>query len=562
MLIVSNALTIGAMLVFRQSLRALEIPIQNGSAIDFGTVGMFTALAVCFTLLAGLTGFFKRYWIIGTSRRVEADLRSDLFRHLQRLPRTYYDRARTGDLMSRATSDIEAARMALGPAIMYLTDAVMKIGFAVPALLWLNAGLTLWSVPALAGIGVGLLFIAPRLHKASRVAQDQLAAVSARAQESFAGVRVIKSFATEDREDAVMQRLSADYLAANVRLARMRGMMIAWISLFGGIAVILGLYHGARDVIDGRFDIAGLLTFQSLLMALIWPMMAFGWTLSMVQRGAAGLDRIAMVLSETPEPASDSRKSAGVIRGDLQVRGLSFAYNGQPVLESVDFELAAGKTLGIVGPTGSGKSTLVSLLPRLYSPPRGSILLDGTDVCDMQLSDLRGAFAVVPQEAFLFSATLRDNVRFARPDADERVVQDAAEASRLAVDLHQIPGGLDAVVGERGVTLSGGQRQRTALARALAADAPILILDDALSAVDAETEAAILENLERERKARSLLIVAHRVSAVRDADLILYLKDGRVHESGTHDELVAAGGEYADLARRQELEAQIEGMEP
>ncbi len=561
MLVVSNALTIGAMLVFRQSLRALEIPIQNETAIDFGAVGVFTALAISFTLLAGLTGFFKRYWIIGTSRHVEADLRSDLFRHLQRLPKTYYDRSRTGDLMSRATSDIEAARMALGPAIMYLTDAVLKIGFAIPALLWLNASLTFWSVPALAGIGVGLLFIAPRLHHAARAAQDQLAAVSARAQESFAGVRVVKSFATEDREDAVMQRLSADYLAANVRLARMRGLMIGWISLFGGIAVILGLYHGALDVIDGRFDISGLLTFQSLLMALIWPMMAFGWTLSLVQRGAAGLDRLAVVFSESPEASADG-KPARVTKGDLQVRGLNFAYNGQPVLESVSFDLAAGKTLGIVGPTGSGKSTLISLLPRLYDPPRGSILLDGIDVCDMQLSDLRAAFAVVPQEAFLFSTTLRDNVRFARPGADESVVLAASEASRLAADLDQIPGGLDAVVGERGVTLSGGQRQRAALARALAADAPILILDDALSAVDAETEAAILENLERERAARSLLIVAHRVSAVRDADLILYLKDGRVHESGTHDELVASCGEYAELARRQELEAQIEGMDP
>ncbi|MHC4848211.1 MAG: ABC transporter ATP-binding protein [Planctomycetota bacterium] len=558
-LIVANAAMIAVPALFKRAMLAIEAPLEEGRTVDYDAVVRWSLLALALAAVSAAANFSKRFLIIGSSRRVEADLRRDLFRHIERLPLSYFDATRTGDLLSRATADIEAVRMAIGPSIMYLIDSILKSVGVVVVMWMISPELTLWGLAPLVGIAIGLFFFAPRIHKASRAVQDGIASISARAQESFAGGRVVKTFATEDFERSELDGLGRDYLAANVRLARVRGLTTAWTAFMGATAVAIMLFVGGAMIIDGRFTVSELLQFHAYQAMLIWPMIAFGWVLALLQRGRAGLERIQEVFALAPE--SDQGSATGDWSGELSVRQLGFAYNGQPVLADISFELPAGSTLGIVGPTGSGKSTLISLLARLYDPPRGTVFLDGRDIHDIALKDLRGAIALVPQEAFLFSASIRENVLFGRPGAPDTELLQAIEDARLADDLAQFPAGIETIVGERGVTLSGGQKQRTTLARAIATDAPILVLDDALSAVDSETETAILDSLRRVRRDRTAIIVAHRVSALRDADHILVLRDGRVIEEGSHEELLDLDGEYARLARAQALEEEIEAMD-
>ncbi|MDH3591792.1 MAG: ABC transporter ATP-binding protein/permease [Planctomycetota bacterium] len=558
-LVLGNLCQLVAPLFMRDAMRAIEIPYGAGEPVLYGAVASSASIALVITLAAGVLFFFKRYLIVGVSRRVEADLRRDLFRHIQRLPMRFFHRTRTGDLMSRATSDLDSARMAIGPAIMYLVDSLLRFTGALIIMLSVDAEITLYALMPLLGIGAGLFFFAPRIQRAARAVQDQLAAISARSQESFAGGRVVKTFATEDRERAELDALGRDYLEANVNLSRIRGLTTSWVVGMGAMAMVLILWVGGQRVLAGEFDIASLLLFNSYQVMLIWPMMAFGWVLAMVQRGAAGVDRIAEVLD--CEIESEGAVDAS-LEGAIEFKKLDFSYDeGRPVLRDVSVAVPAGTTLGIVGPTGSGKSTFASLLPRLYDPPRGTVFLDRIDVLDLPLAALRRAVAVVPQEAFLFSATIGENVAFGRPDIDPAELDAAVHDAHLVHDVDALPDGLDTRVGERGVTLSGGQKQRAALARAIAANARVLVLDDALSAVDTQTEATILENLRRVRRGRTVVLIAHRVSALREADRILYVKNGAIVESGTHEELLARDGEYARLARTQALEAEIEAMQ-
>jgi ATP-binding cassette subfamily B protein len=559
-LVASDVCLVSTPVLLKLGVRSIEEPLQTDGTVDVARVASFAAAAFGLALLGGLASFCKRFLLIGTSRRVETDLRRDLFRHIQRLRMSFFGAMRTGDLMSRATADVEAARMAIGPAAMYLVDSVLTLCLTLAVMLGHSVTLTLYALVPLVGIGGSLFLFAPRIHRASRTVQDQLAAISARAQESFAGGRIVKTFAIEDRERATMEALSDRYLHANLRLARIRGLTFAWISLMGAVGLAVILFVGGRMAIEGRFDISGLLLFSTLQLMLVWPMMSFGWILSLVQRGAAGLDRIAEVLRRRPE--ADATGPVRCLAGGIELRGLSFAYDGRPVLRDLSLRIPQGSSLGIVGPTGSGKSTLVSLLPRLYDPPAGSLWIDGLEIHDIPLAQLRGAIAFVPQEAFLFSRSILANVAFARPDAAVPDLETAVRDAHLHRDVAEFPEGLETVVGERGITLSGGQKQRAALARALVADAQILVLDDALSAVDTETETVILRNLRRLRAGRTVIVVAHRVSAVQDADQIIYLRDGGILEQGTHRQLMEADGAYARLARAQALEAEIEAMEP
>ncbi len=560
-LVVAAAAILAGPLALKQGMSAIEHPLRDGRSVDSGEVAFWALVAIGIAVVSAVSTFGKRYWLVGASRRVEAAMRRELFRHIEKLPLSYLDATRTGDLMSRATADIDAVRMAIGPSIMYLADSILRSVGALAVLLFINWELTVWALSPLIGIAVGLIYFAPRIHVASRAVQEKLAAISARTQESFAGARVVKTFATEEFEANEIDRLGREYLAASVRLARVRGLTTAWTAGMGATAMAVILFVGGRQVIRGEFDISGLIFFQGYQMMLIWPMIAFGWVLALIQRGAAGLDRVTEVLSLDPE--QDNGTPGPAARGNVSVRNLHFAYDDDAVvLDGISFEVGAGQTLGIIGPTGCGKSTLVSLLARLYEPPRGSVFIDGRDVHDIPLRDLRATVAFVPQEAFLFSASIRENVVFGRADAPEAEITRAIADARLAGDLDRLPKGIETVVGERGVTLSGGQKQRATLARALATDAPVLVLDDSLSAVDSETEAAILENLRRVREGRTALIIAHRISALRDADNIIYLRDGGILEQGTHTELLRLDGEYARLARAQALEEEIEAMEP
>jgi len=553
------ACTVSVPLLLRYGVQAIEQPARAGERIETADVLFWAGLALLVAVLGGGLSFVKRHQLMGASRRVETDLRRDLFHHMQRLPMGFFDSVRTGDLMSRATADVEAVRMAVGPAAMYLTDAVLTFLGVLAVMLATNAPLTVWTLGPLAGIAAGLVYFAPRIHRASRQVQDRLAAITARSQESFSGARVVRTFATEDFEQEEVEELGQRYLEAHVGLARIRGLTIGWTSLMGAAGLVVIVLVGGRQAMRGDFDVAGLLMFNLLQVRLIWPMMSFGWVLSLWQRGAAGLDRLHEVFDVEEEAVGEAAGDA--IVGSIAVDRLTFAYDGgEPVLRDVSVRIGAGETLGVVGPTGSGKSTLVALLARLYDPPRGTVRVDGRELLDLPLSELREAISFVPQEPFLFSATIGENVAHGRPEASPEEIEAAVEAARLAPDLEQLPRGLDTVLGERGVTLSGGQKQRTALARALVSRAPVLVLDDALSAVDSGTETAILSNLRDARAGRTAIVVAHRVSAVRDADRILCLRDGRVVEQGTHDELVRRGGEYAAMARAQALEAEIEGM--
>jgi ATP-binding cassette subfamily B protein len=556
--------------------------------------------------------FLMRRVIIGVSRDIEYDLRNDFFARLQLYPLSYFQSRRTGDLMSRATNDLNAVRMTVGPAIMYSANTAILFVVAIALMLSIDWRLTLVALIPLPFVSIAVRYFGSAIHRRFERIQAQLSDLSAVAQEALAGVRVVRAYRQEGAELARFDRANREYLERNRRLIRLQGMFYPSMSFFLGLGALLVLWLGSREVIRGRITLGEFVAFNAYLAMLSWPMIAFGWVTNMVQRGLASWQRMLEVLEHEPEiaePPADRLVTLPAVRGSVEFRHLSFAYGDRLVLDDVSVRIEPGQTVALVGPTGSGKSTLISLLPRLFDPPPGTVFVDGVDVRDLSLAQLRAAVGFVPQEPFLFSDSIGENIVFGTglkagayggpegppyeaganrgpegpageaganhapggsadeaganhgpegPPGDARPrVAWAAGIARLDKDVAGFSKGYETMVGERGITMSGGQKQRTALARALAIDPRILVLDDALSAVDTYTEEEILSRLRGVMRERTSILVSHRISTVRDADLILVLVDGRIAERGTHDALVGRDGFYAELYRKQLLEEEL-----
>jgi ATP-binding cassette subfamily B multidrug efflux pump len=509
---------------------------------------------------AGVLQFLSRFVVNSVSRYAEYDVRSDLFNHFQRLDLAFFQNAKLGDLVARATNDLSAVRMMLGPGITNLTNAVVAVVATVVAMLVIDPRLTLYSMLVMPLITV--LFIGMRrgIERRFRSVQDQFGEVSALAQEDFSGIRVVKAYVQEEQELAAFNKTNQKYADVSVAFARLDALL--WPSMYGisGFAVAVLLWVGGRDVIQGTLQLGQLVQFNAYLVALSWPMIALGWTFNLFQQGSASMTRVREVMETKPAMADSPATRVGFMPtvGAVEFRHVSLAYGDREMLHDVSFAIPPGGILAIVGPTGAGKSSIVNLIPRVVDATSGQVLVDGVDVREIPLDALRHAIGYVPQETFLFSMSLRDNIGFGVQQLSDDELAHALDIAQLAGDVAGFPQGADTILGERGVTLSGGQKQRAGIARAIARNPLILILDDAFSSVDTNTEAEILTRLRQVMRGRTSIVIAHRISTVKDADEILVLDRGRIIEHGTHASLLALGGLYADIYRRQLLSDELD----
>jgi ATP-binding cassette, subfamily B, multidrug efflux pump len=563
-LLLTAALSVAGPWVLRHAVDDLTLAVTREK------LSFYAGLVVLLAAVEGVFRYHMRMVLIGVSREIEYELRNDLFRHLARLSAAYYQRSRIGDLMSRATNDMAAVRMVLGPGIMYTANTVATFAGAVGLMLVISPRLTVLALVPLVLVSFLVRRYGRQLHDRFEEVQAQLSSINALVQENLAGARVVRAYGQEQHERDRFEAASGEYVARNRRVIQLTAILYPGIQLLMGLGVVTVLWLGGAMVVHGSITLGEFVAFGAYLAMLHWPMIALGWVVNLFERGEASMGRITHLLDAVPEIRDEDVQAPAAVRGEVEFRGLTFAYDGRTVLHDIDLRVPAGSTVAIVGPTGSGKSTLVSLLPRLYEAPPGTVFVDGRDVRRLPLHVLRGSIGFVPQESFLFSDTIAGNVAFglalqaggedaADPaTATGRRVREAAAVAQLEKDVADLPKGYHTFVGERGITLSGGQKQRSALARALATDPRILVLDDALASVDTETEEEILEGLRGVMKTRTTFLVSHRVSTVKDADLIVVLREGRLVERGTHEELVDRGGFYAELHRRQLLEAEVE----
>jgi ATP-binding cassette subfamily B protein len=571
---------------------ALCVLLTNGIAVQFpqvlrhATNDLHTgvtaqkllkyALAVIAVFVAkGIFQFLTRWIVIGISRDIEFDLRNDLFAHLESLCYSYYQRNRTGDIMARATNDLNAVRNLLGPAIMYSANTIVFTALAVSYMFKISPKLTLYAFLPLPVASIVIQYFGRQIHERFERIQAMFSDISARAQENFSGARVIRAYVQEQSEIAAFESANQEYIRRSLGLVRLMGMLWPTLELMLGIATVIVLWLGGRQVLQGRMNVGDFVAFNTYMAQLMWPVIALGWVINIFQRGTASMARIQEILTQQPEIADEAinngetgappvQRAAEIrtaIEGAIEFRNLNFAYNGTAVLKDINLRIPAGSSLAIVGPTGSGKTTLVSLIPRIYDADPGTVLIDGVPIRQFPLDSLRRHIGFVPQETFLFSDTIRENIAFgvSREDGDVPLedIQSAAEAANIAQDIEGFPEGYNTTVGERGITLSGGQKQRTAIARALLRSPSILILDDALSSVDTHTEDKILNHLREIMQGRTTIFISHRVSTVRNADSIAVLYQGRIVERGTHDQLLARNGYYTDLYNKQLLEEEL-----
>ena len=531
--------------------------------ISYHQLMIYSLLLVGIALTKGVFQFLTRWILIGISREIEFDLRNDLFQHLESLSYPYYQRTRTGDIMARATNDLNAVRMLLGPAIMYSANTIVYTVGALSFMLAISPKLTLYAFLPLPVASIVVQYFGRQIHERFERIQAMFSDISARAQENFSGVRVIRAFVQEEPEITAFEAANQEYIARSLKLVRLMGMLWPTLETMLGLAIVLVLWLGGREVILGRMTPGGFAAYLTYIVQLTWPVIALGWVINIFERGTASMGRINEILTEKPEiEDSPVLKATGnipanPINGDIEFRNLNFSYNGTKVLHDINLRIRAGSSLAIVGPTGSGKTTLVSLIPRIYDAPPGTVLIDDKPLREYRLQDLRHNIGFVPQETFLFSDTVRENIAFGKELATDQEIKDAAEAANIAADIESFPEQYKTMVGERGIALSGGQKQRTAIARAIIRDPRILILDDALSSVDTHTEDKILNHLREVMHGRTTIFISHRVSTVRNADRIAVLHGGRIVEFGTHDELIARNGYYTDLYNKQLLEEEL-----
>ncbi|MBI3895306.1 MAG: ABC transporter ATP-binding protein [Acidobacteria bacterium] len=550
--------------------------LQKGVTADKLT--LYVGLLIGAVLCKAFFLFWTRMILIGISRDAEFDLRNELYLHLSRLSLRYFQRHRTGDLMSRATNDLNAVRMLLGPGIMYSARTLILMTAAIAILIQISAKLTFYCFVLVPVVAVIVSYFGRQVHHRFEMIQAMMSTLSAKVQESVAGMRVIRAYAKEEMDLRRFQELNAEYVERNRKLIGVWGMFYPALEVLMGLTYVIVLWLGGREVISGQISIGSFVAFNVYMGQLAWPMIALGWVVNLYQRGTASLARLNEIFATEPEIADPPtpvivgpRKLAVAIPGDghrsieqaaagieIEFRNLNFAYNGLPILRSIQLTIPAGNTLAIVGPTGSGKSTLASLIPRLFDSPPGTLYLDGVDVRHYRLQDLRRMIGFVPQETFLFSDTIRGNIAFGVDQATEEEIRRAAEIAELLPDIEDFPLGLGTIVGERGITLSGGQKQRAAIARAILRSPQILILDDALSSVDTYTEEKILTRLRNILRGRTAILISHRVSTIRDADLIVVLHEGAIVERGTHEELLEQGSYYPELYQKQLLEEELE----
>jgi ATP-binding cassette, subfamily B, multidrug efflux pump len=547
---------------------------------------LYAGLLLAIAITKGVFQFLTRWIVIGVSRDIEFDLRNDLFARLEVLSYSYYQRNRTGDIMARATNDLNAVRMLLGPAIMYSANTLIYTAGALAFMISISPRLTFYTFLPLPVASIVIQYFGRRIHDRFERIQAMFSDISARAQENFSGARLIRAYVQEESEIRLFETENKEYIRRSLKLVRLMGMLWPTLELILGCAVVLVLWLGGREVLQGQshvtlvsnlvsnlgaaiprvtttlylsgsMSVGDFFSFSTYMMQLTWPIIALGWVINLIQRGTASLNRLNEIMIEQPEVKDTAEAREIDIAGEIEFRSLNFSYDGKPVLHEVNLRVPAGSSLAIVGPTGSGKTTLVNLIPRIYDSEPGVVLIDGRPIRDYALASLRRNIGFVPQETFLFSDRIRENIALGVDSATDREIHNAAEAANIAADIESFPEGYETMVGERGITLSGGQKQRTAIARALIRNPKILILDDALSSVDTHTEDKILNHLRDVMRGRTTIFISHRVSTVRNADRIAVLHGGRIVELGTHHELLALNGYYSDLYNKQLLEEEL-----